>query len=163
MTTRVLFVCLGNICRSPTAEAVFQHLIEAKGLQELVSVDSAGTGSWHIGESPDDRTQDAALVRGIDMSKQRARQVSSNDFLQFDYLLAMDRQNLDSLVRMQPQEHDAIVDLFMNFSIRGVGEEVPDPYYGGVNGFNIVLDMIEEASHGLITSILASHDAGDSA
>jgi protein-tyrosine phosphatase len=163
MTTRVLFVCLGNICRSPTAEAVFQHLIEAKGLQELVSVDSAGTGSWHIGESPDDRTQDAALVRGIDMSKQRARQVSSNDFLQFDYLLAMDRQNLDSLVRMQPQEHDAIVDLFMNFSIRGVGEEVPDPYYGGVNGFNIVLDMIEEASHGLITSILASHDAGGSA
>ena len=161
MITRVLFVCLGNICRSPTAEAVFQHLVEAKGLQERVEADSAGTGSWHIGESPDERTQGAALVRGIDMSEQRARQVSINDFLQFDYLLAMDRQNLDTLVKMQPHGHDAVVDLFMNYSIRGAGEEVPDPYYGGINGFNIVLDMIEEASQGLITSILASQDAVD--
>jgi protein-tyrosine phosphatase len=149
-------VCLGNICRSPTAEAVCRHLLQEQELQEIIHIDSAGTGSWHIGEAPDSRTQEAAVSRGIDMSGQRARQIRALDFLEFDFVLAMDRQNLAELQKIQPASHDAKLDLFMSYSNRGSGLEVPDPYYGGSNGFNIVFDMVEEASRGLIASVLST-------
>ena len=158
MITRVLFVCLGNICRSPVAEAVCRHLLIEQGLQKIIDVDSAGTGAWHIGEAPDARIQEAALSKGIDMSRQRARQIYSDDFLQFDFVLAMDRQNLKTLESLQPPGHDATVGMFMNYSGRAHGVDVPDPYYGGSNGFHLVCDMVEEASHGLIAAILESSD-----
>ena len=162
MTARVLFVCRGNICRSPTAEAVCRSIVAKQGLEDTIHVDSAGTGSWHIGEAPDSRTQDTALSRGIDMSWQRARQVTSDDFFDFDYLLAMDRQNLSALRRLQPDDHSAVVELYMNYSRRSRGIEVPDPYYGGSNGFNIVFDMVEEASRELINQILAAKPGSNS-
>jgi protein-tyrosine phosphatase len=153
--TRVLFVCLGNICRSPTAEAACRSHVAQLGVAESIDVDSAGTGSWHVGESPDSRTQEAALRRGIDMSGQRARQVVTTVFFDFDYVLAMDRDNLASLEAMQPAGHNATVVLFMNYAKGSAEAEVPDPYYGGSNGFDAVLDMVENASQGLVHHILS--------
>jgi len=147
---RVLFVCMGNICRSPTAEGVFKHFVEQAGLAGRVLSDSAGTHDYHIGEPPDPRAQEAAAGRGYDLSKLRGRQVSRRDFREFDYVLAMDEANLRLLERLCPQEHTRKLKLFMEFSADLVLREVPDPYYGGADGFERVLDLVEHASRGLL-------------
>lgn len=154
---KVLFVCMGNICRSPTAQGVFEHLVQQAGLQERIFIDSAGTHAYHIGEAPDQRSQAAALGRGVDLSTQRARKVEKNDFDVFDYILAMDKSNLSELLQMAGQPNPRNVQLFMQFAERWQQEEVPDPYYGGVRGFEQVLDMVEDAAAGLLTYIRRHH------
>ncbi|WP_263141807.1 low molecular weight protein-tyrosine-phosphatase [Pseudomonas sp. RIT-PI-AD] len=151
---RVLFVCLGNICRSPTAEAIFRQRLRAAGLDARVSVDSAGTGDWHLGKAPDPRTRDAALRRGYDLSALRGRQVGVEDFSSFDLVLAMDARNLSHLQSLLPAAAPAEVDLFL----RRYGlepHEVPDPYYGGEQGFEQVLDLIERGCDGLLAEVEA--------
>lgn len=154
---RVLFVCMGNICRSPTAQGVFERLVQAEGLAERILIDSAGTHAYHVGETPDRRSQAAALDRGIDLSTQRARKVQSDDFGRFDYVLAMDRSNLSDLLRQSRPAERERVHLFMKFATRWDTDEVPDPYYGGSNGFNQVLDMVEDAAAGLLEHIRRNH------
>jgi len=139
-------VCLGNICRSPTAEAVLRQRLRAHGLQDRVAVDSAGTGAWHSGEPPDARSQRHALRRGYDLSSQRARRVVEADFHRFDMLLAMDEDNLAELERMRPPEARVELRLF-------AAVEIPDPYQGGAQGFERVLDLVERASDALIAQI----------
>lgn len=150
---KVLFVCLGNICRSPTAEGVFRHMVSQEGLNDLISTDSAGTGSWHVGASPDQRAQQAALKRGVDLSDLRARQVRASDFRTFDYVLAMDRQNYVNLQAIALPEYEDRLSMFLSFAENVSQEEVPDPYYGGPDGFDHVLDLIEAASKGLLADI----------
>ncbi|AQU82081.1 MAG: low molecular weight phosphotyrosine protein phosphatase [Halomonas sp.] len=149
---RVLFVCLGNICRSPTAEGVFQHALDEAGLHGLVGVDSCGVSDWHVGKAPDERAQQAAKRRGVDISHLRARQLTASDFLDFDYVLAMDHANLQAMRALQPEESRAHVGLFLAFA-GSPDAEVPDPYYGGDEGFEGVLDMVEAASAGLIAEL----------
>ncbi len=151
---RVLFVCLGNICRSPTAEGVFRRLLEERGLAGRVSVDSCGVGPWHVGEAPDPRAREAASRRGIDLSGLRGRQLADADFERFDYLLAMDHDNLAELERRRPAGCEARIGLFLEFAERP-GEAVPDPYFGGEGGFERVLELIEAASRGLLAEIEA--------
>ncbi len=151
--TSLLFVCMGNICRSPTAEGVFRQYARAAGLEEHLRIDSAGTHDYHVGKAPDERAQAAALGRGYDLSQLRARQVASVDFSDFDYILAMDRENLAGLLRSCPPEHRHKVRLFLSFSERYTNQEVPDPYYGGRQGFEQVLDMVEDAARGLIAEL----------
>jgi len=156
-TVKVLFVCLGNICRSPTAHGVFQHLLDSRGLDHRVQVDSAGTGDWHIGLPPDKRTSASAARRGYDLSALRARQVVAADFQEYDYILAMDAQNLDNLRRLAPADFSGELQLFMHYA-SGVDErEVPDPYYGGLDGFDQVLDLVENAARGLLDALVARH------
>ncbi|MEM7007243.1 MAG: low molecular weight protein-tyrosine-phosphatase [Pseudomonadota bacterium] len=143
--TRVLFVCLGNICRSPAAEGVLRAKAKARGLS--VIADSAGTGGWHVGDPPDDRMRAAALNRGYDLSAQRARQVSKDDFETFDYVLAMDASNLSDLQAIAPPGHNAIVRKLLGT------DDVPDPYYGGDDGFDHVLDLVEVAVDALIAEV----------
>ncbi len=150
---KVLFVCMGNICRSPTAHGVFQKLVEEEGLAHLVEIDSAGTHAYHVGEPPDRRSQAAASNRGYDLSSLRARQVRSGDFEYYDYLLAMDADNLAILEHHCPDEHRHKLRLFLEFASDAPEREVPDPYYGGSRGFEHVLDLIEAASKGLIEEI----------
>lgn len=150
---RVLFVCMGNICRSPTAEGVFRAQVKEAGLEAEVEIDSAGTMGAHAGEPPDSRAQEAARSRGFDLSDLRARQVNVFDFSRFDYVLAMDRDNLASLLRLCPPEFKHKVRLYLSFSRRYPNLEVPDPYYGGRLGFDQVLDMVEDAGKGLIREI----------
>ena len=149
MSIGVLFVCLGNICRSPTAHAVFAHRVAAQGLADRIRVDSAGTGDWHAGESPDERSQQHALRRGYDLAPLRARQVVAGDFREFEYVLAMDRSNLANLERMRPDGFKGELRLFLPYGTSDV-LEVPDPYYGGARGFETVLDLIEDAADGLL-------------
>ena len=148
--TRVLFVCTGNICRSPTAEGVFRTLVERAGLGAAVEVDSAGTHGYHVGEVPDRRSQQAALRRGYDLSAQRARQVMPDDFVRYDRILAMDRKNLSALMAFCPPVHWSKVELFLSYAEGVTLSEVPDPYYGEGDGFERVLDLIEAASAGLL-------------
>lgn len=150
MTTRILFVCLGNICRSPTAHGVFRAMAEAGGLP--VEVDSAGTGGWHAGEPPDPRATAEAAKRGYDLSDLRARQVRAGDFDAFDLILAMDRANLAALERLRPTGSGTEVRLFLDYG-DSPRDEVPDPYYDG--GFDLVLDLIEDASRGLLADLAA--------
>jgi protein-tyrosine phosphatase len=151
---KVLFVCLGNICRSPTAEGVFRRYVEQAGLSEKITIDSAGTADWHIGKAPDPRTQAAAAVRGYDLSTLRGRQAVPADFAEFDLILAMDNSNLSNLQAMQPADGKAELALYLpRFGIRP--DEVPDPYYGGEDGFELVLDMLEQASQVLLNEIKA--------
>lgn len=152
--TRILFVCMGNICRSPTAEGVVSNIIINNRLEDLIKVDSAGTHGYHIDEPPDRRTREAALRRGVDLSGLRARKVVPEDFERFDLLLAMDRDNLALLKRGARPEHHAKLGLFMRYASRFEVEEVPDPYYGGEEGFELVLDMAEDAGQGLIEALL---------
>lgn len=149
----VLFVCLGNICRSPTAHGVFQQQLVNAGLEARVSVDSAGTAGYHIGAPPDPRSTAAAAGRGYDLSPLRARQVVEEDFHRFDYILAMDNDNLASLKQLEPPEGRAELALFLNYAEAAPTREVPDPYYGGGQGFEQVLDLVESASIGLIDAI----------
>ena len=144
---RVLFVCLGNICRSPSAEGVLRARVTQAGLAHRISIDSAGTGAWHIGEPPDPRAQQAAAARHIDISGQRARQISQADFDAFDYILGMDHQNLSHLKKLRPhsQQKSAKLGLFLEYA-NTQHRDVPDPYYGGREGFDLMLNLIEEAA-----------------
>ncbi|MCP5246463.1 MAG: low molecular weight phosphotyrosine protein phosphatase [Burkholderiales bacterium] len=152
--TKVLFVCMGNICRSPTADAVFKQTVLKSGLEDEIFVDSAGTHAYHIGEPPDRRAQSMALKRGYNMNDLRARKVVSDDFVHFDYILAMDNENLELLKQRCPQPYSNKIELLMRYS-KGIysDQEVADPYFGGDQGFEMVLDMIEEASQGLLEHI----------
>lgn len=149
---RVLFVCLGNICRSPTAEGVLRYKLREAGLADQVEVASAGTGDWHVGKAPDKRSQAAALKRGYDLSAQRAQQVTRADFASADLILAMDQNNLRHLKAMQPAKGRAELDLFLRRYEAGP-DEVPDPYYDGDQGFEQVLDLIENACDGLVIEL----------
>ncbi|MNG94330.1 Low molecular weight protein-tyrosine-phosphatase YfkJ [compost metagenome] len=149
---RVLFVCLGNICRSPTAEGVLRHQLQAAGLAEQVHVASAGTGDWHVGKAPDSRTCKAALARGYDLTLQRAQQVKPSHFAEYDLILAMDESNLGHLRALRPHAAMAELDLFLR-RYGGALDEVPDPYYGGAEGFEQVLDLIETACQALVVEI----------
>ncbi|MDD1507991.1 low molecular weight protein-tyrosine-phosphatase [Pseudomonas sp. CNPSo 3701] len=149
---RVLFVCLGNICRSPTAEAVMRQRLLQAGLAGRIELDSAGTGDWHVGKAPDSRTQQAASRRGYELSSLRGRQVSADDFARFDLILAMDGANLRDLQRMRPANARAELDLYLRrFEL--AEDEVPDPYYGGSEGFEHVLDLLEQASDALLIEL----------
>jgi len=150
---KVLFVCLGNICRSPTAEGVFRELVQQKGLKNRIVTDSAGTGSWHVGKEPDKRAQAAAQTRGYDLSDLRARQAVVADFREFDYVLAMDRNNYVDLEGLCPPGYEDRLHMFLSFDANSPEEEVPDPYFGGVAGFDYVLDLVEEAANGLLLDI----------
>lgn len=147
---KVLFVCMGNICRSPTAEGVFKHFVAKADLAAHILSDSAGTHDYHIDEPPDLRSQRAAAKRGYDLAALRARQVSLRDFGEFDYVLAMDEANLRLLERLCPPSHAHKLKLFLEFSGDPAVREVPDPYYGGGQGFERVLDLAEQAARGLL-------------
>lgn len=150
---KVLFVCMGNICRSPTAEGVFRHLVTSQALHKQILIDSAGTHAYHIGEKPDPRAINSARQRGVDLSRLRARRVTAQDLEQYDYVLAMDRDNHQNLLAICPPGHEHKVRLFLEFAPDLDFDEVPDPYYGGISGFDRVLDMIEKASDGLLQEL----------
>jgi low molecular weight protein-tyrosine phosphatase len=153
---KVLFVCMGNICRSPTAEGVFRHMVNQVQAENQITIDSAGTHAYHIGNPPDPRSQEAARKRDIDLSSQRARRVSTEDFIEFDYVIAMDKSNKYDLLSICPPGYEHRVHLFLDFA--DVNEsEVPDPYYGQGRGFEIVLDLVENASAGLLKHIREHH------
>ena len=153
---KVLMVCLGNICRSPTADGVLSALIRRRKLCDFLEVDSAGTGCWHLGEKPDRRSISAAQMRGYDISSLIARQVKIIDFANFDYLLAMDNDNLRDLYKICPNENQDKIDLLLNF---GSSSEkvVPDPFYGESSDFELVLDLIEDACEGFLEHVISSH------
>ena len=153
MSTKVLFVCMGNICRSPTAEGVFRHRVQAAGLAEHFLIDSAGTHGYHVGEAPDARSTEFAARRGYDLSTQRSRKVAARDFEEFDHLLAMDHDNLRLLKASCPPQHQHKLALFMQHARNSDSDVVPDPYYGGPHGFDQVLDYIEDAADGLIAAL----------
>lgn len=155
--TKVLFVCLGNICRSPTAHALFQAEVNKANLQGRIFVDSAGTGDWHVGGQPDKRAQKTALEYGYDMSHLRARQVSVSDFSEFDYILGMDQQNLFDLKALKPSSYQGVLGLFLTESGIKEPDEVPDPYYGGELHFNHVIQLVEQAVRGLLDRIRKEH------
>jgi protein-tyrosine phosphatase len=156
----VLVVCTGNICRSPTGEGVLRHLAEKRGLGDRVRVASAGTHDYHVGDAPDPRTLKHAAKRGYDFSAQRAAQVTMQDFVEFDYILAMDRGHLRILRGLQPAGSKAKLGLFLEASGQWKGEDVPDPYYGGVEDFERVLDMVEEAAARWLDRFEAELDPG---
>lgn len=150
MTAKVLFVCLGNICRSPAAEGVLRARARARGMK--LTIDSAGTGAWHVGDPPDARMIKAAAKRGYDISYQRARQVEFSDFYEFDYLLAMDLSNMSNLLEIAPPNRSCDIRLFLDFS-DGETRETPDPYYGSGDGFERVLDLIESGAEGFLNHL----------
>lgn len=154
---RVLMVCMGNICRSPTAHGVFEEMVKRTGVSDQVSVDSAGTHAYHVGEPPDPRAQEIALKRGLDLSSQRARRALSEDFARFDFILAMDKDNYANLTAICPAGMREKLHLFMDFASDYKTNEVPDPYYGGAGGFDRVFDMVESASRGLLENIRKNH------
>jgi len=159
---RVLFVCMGNICRSPTAHGVFRALVQHENLQAVIEIDSAGTHAYHTGEPPDRRAQQTASQRGIDLSDLRARAVCTKDFASFDYILAMDEANYMSLQSSCPDDIQHKIHLFLSFAPQLNRREVPDPYYGGQKGFENVFDMIEQASQGLLADIRTRFLKGES-
>lgn len=147
--TKILFVCMGNICRSPTAEGVFRKMVQDAGLNKDVRLDSAGTHAYHVGEAPDVRAQAAARKRGYEIADIRARQIRPDDFREFDYILAMDWDNLQLLQQQCPRGYQHKLMLLMRFANEFEEATVPDPYYGGPEGFNKVLDYVEDACTGL--------------
>ena len=152
-TYRVLFVCMGNICRSPTAHGVFRHKVKAQGMARWVKVDSAGTHNYHPGSSPDQRSQKHAAQRGYDLSDLRARQIKSRDFQRYDLILAMDWDNLALIQAECPDEHQGKLRRLTEFCQTHDHPVVPDPYYGDINGFEKVLDLVEDACEGLIRHV----------
>lgn len=159
MVTRILFVCLGNICRSPAAEGVFRHLAEEAGLGHVFVVDSAGTSGWHIGEPADARMREAAAMRGIRLTS-RARQVSQDDFDEYDWIFAMDATNLRHLRRQAPSDYHHKIRLFREFDPEEPGADVPDPYYGGPEGFVEVLDIVTRTSRELLAFLTSDRHTG---
>lgn len=153
---RILFVCMGNICRSPTAEGIFRHLLAQRQIDLEVEVDSAGTHDYHVGEPPDPRAIAAARRRGIDLSALRARSLQPQDFENFDLLIAMDEQNLRELRSRSGPVYASRLRLMMDFAPEVGRRAVPDPYYGGPQGFEEVLDLLEQASEGLLRQLLVS-------
>ena len=153
---RLLFVCLGNICRSPMAEGVFRRVAEDKGAIHHFEIDSAGLGDWHAGQAPDTRAQVAAKTRGVDISGQSARQVRPEDFDRFDLLLAMDRSNHADLLMLAPEAARHKVRFFLDFAPHMGAKEVPDPFYGGKEGFDHALDLIEAAAQGLLAEMMTT-------
>lgn len=151
---KVLFVCLGNICRSPTAHGVFLDMVAKRGLSDRIEVDSAGTASYHVGEAPDPRAVAAAALRGVDLTPLRGRKAIPEDFLEYDYILPMDYRNIQDLKRITPVGYRGHFGLFMDFS-GSLEIEIPDPYKGKDKGFETVLDMVEVASEGLLSEIEA--------
>jgi protein-tyrosine phosphatase len=156
MKIGVLFVCTGNICRSPTAHGIFEALVEKEGLAEFFTIDSAGTTAYHVGESPDPRSQEHAKKRGYDLSHIRARQVVRSDFEDFDFVLAMDGGHLKALLRQAPPQSRAEVALFLDHHPGPHTRDVPDPYYGGAGGFEEVLDLVEGGASGFLTHLRQS-------
>lgn len=152
---RVLFVCLGNICRSPTAEAVFRSVVQRAGLETAIEIDSCGTAGYHVGEAPDPRSIDAASKRGYAMNALRGRQLCESDYHTYDYILPMDQANLDEVIRRNPGVDGSTIALLLSYSEQTAYVEVPDPYYGAGDGFSLVLDLIEDAAAGLLTDIKA--------
>lgn len=150
---KVLFCCLGNICRSPTAEGVFRQLVADEDLAHVITTDSSGTQGYHIGREPDSRAQSASLSRGYDISDLRGRKFAAEDFANFDYLIAMDSDNYNDMKKIKPQNATGSLHLFLEFASQHDETEVPDPYYGGPTGFERVLDMVEDASAGLLAHI----------
>ena len=156
MVKKILFVCLGNICRSPAAEGIFNQKIKERDLENLFVVDSAGTGSWHIGNLADSRMRETALGRGIELTS-RSRQIEENDLYEFDHILVMDKDNLNaikSLIKDDMYPLQSKIKLILNYSKKSQLEEVPDPYYGGQNGFEKVLDLLDEAIDELIDTLI---------
>jgi protein-tyrosine phosphatase len=151
---RLLFICLGNICRSPMAEGAFRRVAEEEGVLDRFNIDSAGLGDWHVGHAPNGRAQVAAGRRGIDISRQSARQIGRADFARFDLLLAMDEANVAELARLSPEEHRVKVCKFLDFAPQAGTRDVPDPFFGGAEGFDHALDLIEAASRGLLAALL---------
>lgn len=158
MTARVLFVCLGNICRSPLAEGVMRHLVRERGLDGRIEVDSAGTAAWHVGSPPDPRSTDVAARHGVSLEGLRARRVRPADFERFDLVLAMDADNEAELLRMAPPEFAGRVRMLRSYDPEGAGE-VPDPYYGGPQGFELVYDMVHRSCEALLDTFVDG-DAG---
>ncbi len=155
---KVLFVCMGNICRSPSAEGVFRKMVEDQQLSSFIEIDSAGTHAYHVGEAPDSRAQATAKSRDIDLSMLRGRRFVPDDFNEFDYVLAMDEANFRDMQSQDPGESKARLSLFLDFATRHNETEVPDPYYGGNQGFERVFTMIEDAAEGLLKHIRRHHN-----
>ncbi len=153
---KVLFVCMGNICRSPTAEGVFRHLVREQELDGQIYIDSAGTHAYHVGKGPDGRSAAAAAKRGISLAGQTARQVEGRDFERFDYILAMDNDNLYELMQRCPEPYQEKLELFLDYG-PNPGSVVPDPYYGGGDGFERVLDLVESGARGLLSHLRTQH------
>jgi len=151
--TSVIFVCMGNICRSPTAEGIFRSQVMARSLEHLIDIDSAGTHAYHEGEKADPRSQKIAQQRGVDLSTIRARKVTATDIEQFDYILAMDSDNHRNLLNLAPEGHEHKIRLMLEFTSLYSENDVPDPYYGGPRGFDRVYDLIESASEGFLEEI----------
>ena len=160
MKTNILFVCLGNICRSPTAQGVFETAVARAGMSDLIHIDSAATAAFHVGNPPDPRSIRAAAARGYDLSHQRARQVRIDDFYQFDYVLPMDRMNFGNLKALRPNDASSHLALFMEYSRLKQYGQVPDPYSGGEDGFELVLDLLEDAAQGLIHHLQTTRVTG---
>ncbi|MFV0477452.1 MAG: low molecular weight protein-tyrosine-phosphatase [Parahaliea sp.] len=154
---RILFVCLGNICRSPTAEGVFEAMVVEQGHSDWIKVDSCGTGDWHLGYPPDRRAQAVAIERGYDLSLLRSRQIKAADFKKYHYILAMDDSNLADLEMMKPESFSGHLGLFLDYVPEVELQEVPDPYYGNNDGFSYVLDLVEQASAALLAEIVRAH------
>ena len=156
MVKKILFVCLGNICRSPAAEAVFKQKIKDRDLEKLFVVDSAGTGGWHVGNLADPRMRETALSRGIELTS-RSRKIEESDLYEFDHILVMDHANLDavkSLIQDNKNPVNSKIKLILSYSKNPQLDEVPDPYYGGQNGFDQVIDLLDDAMDGLIDSLM---------
>ena len=153
---KVIFVCMGNICRSPTAHGVFQGLVAKEGLSDVIKVESAGTHGYHIGSAPDARAQTCALKFDVDLSKQRARQLLGKDFNDFTYVIGMDKDNLRDMLAITPDEYSATVSLLLEYSDKYNQDEIPDPYYGD-DGFELVFDMVKDGSVGLLRHIRQQH------
>ncbi len=149
---KVLFVCLGNICRSPAAEGIFRKMVEAEGLSEQIKIDSAGTNGLHNGEAADSRMRAVAAARGYNLES-KSRQIMKRDLVQFDYILAMDKSNRENIIALGDGEFDSKVQLMLDYSSHKKGQEVPDPYYGGADGFKLVIDLLEDSCKNLLKEV----------